>query len=84
MTTESLFSGLIICAIGIGMMYSYLYYYIRRKFGINIGLLESVIKKANTVNVPASVKFTESVLNAVKFLGLLFVIFGVIAIFNPR
>lgn len=83
MTIESLFSGLIICAIGIGMMYSYLYY-IRRKLNVNIGVLESVIKKATTANAPASVKFIESVLNAIKFLGLLFVIIGVIAIFNPR
>lgn len=83
MTIESFFSGLVMVLIGAGMMYSYLYY-VKKKLNVNLGFLESILYKANTENAPSSVQFVASVLNAVKFLGLLFIITAVIAMFNPR
>lgn len=83
MTVESFFSGLITSLIGLALMYSYVYY-IKRKLGININIIASIMYNANTDGMQASVRTIESFMRIPKYFGVLMLVLGPIVMFNPR
>ncbi|GLQ90772.1 hypothetical protein [Dyella flagellata] len=83
MTLDSFFSGLITSLIGIALMYTYVYY-LKRKLGISINLLASVMYNANTQGMSASVRTIESFMRVPKYFGVLLLVLGPIIMFNPR
>jgi hypothetical protein len=83
MTIESFFGGLITSLIGLALMYSYVYY-IKRKLGININILASVMYNANTEGMSASIRTVESFMRVPKYFGVLLLVMGPIMMFNPR
>ncbi|MFC5742028.1 hypothetical protein [Dyella tabacisoli] len=83
MTLESFIAGLTISLVGFALMYSYVYY-VKRKLGVHINVIASVMYNANTDGMSSAVRTIESFMRVPKYLGILMVVLGPIMMFNPR
>ena len=63
-------------------MYSYIYY-ARRKLGVQLSLVASVMYNVKTDGMSSSRRTIESFMRAPKYFGIFMVIMGPIIAFNP-
>ena len=78
---ESIFVGVGFLAVGVGFIYLYAFV-AKRYYGANINIVQAVMYKVNTDGMPFGKWLLELVLRVLKYLGLFFAIFGMIAAFS--
>lgn len=63
-------------AFGIGLIKLYVYM-AKKRYGVQINVVQAVMYRVDTSDLPAKEKFIEMVLGFLKFLGLMMCIVGV-------
>ena len=82
MTLHNFIAGITASLIGLALMYAYIYY-VKRKLGVRIGLVASVMYNANTDGMSALTRTIESFMRVPKYFGILMVVMGPIIMFTP-
>lgn len=80
-TMSGVLSGLSMCAVGFGLVYAYAAF-ARRKLGVKLDLVQVCMYRVKMDGRPISLRAVENVLGILKFVGLIFLVGGVVAAFS--